>query len=73
MMTGAFAAAEEIQLLLPENQPDARSRFGARGALMVGAAVLLVAVPLGLSRVGAGRRSAEAASPPTATPIRARA
>ena len=62
MQMGALAAAEEIQFLLPENQPEAPTRLGGRGALMVGAAVLLVAVPLGLSRVSAGRRSGEAAT-----------
>ncbi len=65
MYVGSFAAAEEIQLLLPENQPEPSSaRLTGRNALMVGAAVLLVAVPLGLSRVNAARRGAEVATVP---------
>jgi hypothetical protein len=42
MHVGRIEAAEEIQLLLPENQPEAE--HGA-GALAVGAALLLIALP----------------------------
>ena len=72
MMTGPFAAAEEIQMLLPENQPEAQARVTARGALVVGAAVLLVAVPLGWSRAGAARRAGEANPVVPVAPIRDR-
>ena len=72
-MTSPFAAAEEIQLLLPENQPETPARLSMQSAWLFGAALLLVAVPLGLGRVTGNRRSAEAGPAPTAAPIRSRA
>jgi len=51
-------AAEEIQLLLPENQPEVRTS----GAIVLGLACLALAMPLVAMRLfaeaGAARRSA---------------
>lgn len=55
---GSFAAAEEIQLLLPENQPE---QDGAgRAALVLGLGILLVALPFcGMRLLNASRPSIE--------------
>lgn len=43
MHMGKIEAAEEIQLLLPENEPAPETR--GRGSMLLGIAVLIVALP----------------------------
>jgi hypothetical protein len=61
MQVGRFAAAEEIQLLLPENQPGPEGT--GKAALIVGLGVLLVALPFcGMRLFTASRPNVEVES-----------
>lgn len=53
MFSARMEAAEEIQLLLPDNQPG--PRLDSRSVLLLGIGVLLIAIPVcGLGLLGKG-------------------